>query len=190
MQHRLILLVPNPDNFDSLDDFHQHWNVRHADYVLPVPHVVGYVQNRPVDRAWHWERFHACAELFFDSADGERQAWDSEPWRTGLAPDESYLLDIERGWSSVVQSTVRVRMGFTEGLRVLAFGGDPDKIPDGGGAVSILQLEDTPPIPGGRGRVLSVFTTDRAEADAVAAAVGGVALVADAARIIDPPDWP
>lgn len=191
MQHRLILLVPHPENFaHDLQAFHAHWSIKHAEHVHRVREVIGYIQNRPVDTAWSWDRFHGVAELFFDSADSEEQAWASEAWRTGLAPDEAYLLDIENGWSSVVADTQRVRDGRVLGFRVLAFGGDPSALPQGAGAATQMRLEEAPPVDGAADTVLAVFATDPIEAERIAAAVGGTSLVARGVEILDVPQWP
>lgn len=191
MQHRLILLVPHPENFaHDLDAFHEQWNVQHAEYVHPVDQVTGYIQNRPVDNTWSWDRFHGVAELFFDSAASEEAAWESEAWRTGLAPDEAYLLDIDNGWSSVVADTERLRDGQVLDFRVVSFGGDAAALPDGAGAATRMTLEEAPPVDGAANTVLAAFATDRDEAESIAAAVGGTTLVARGVEVINVPEWP
>lgn len=191
MQHRLILLAPHPQNFaDDLEAFHEHWNVAHAELLLPVEQVIGYIQNRPVDPRWQWTRFHGVAELFFESPQTEEAAWGSQPWVEGVEPDEHHLLDVENGWSTIVASTDRVRGGEVLPFRVLAFGGEPGALPAGTGAATRMHLEQAPPVEGAADTVLAVFAADEGEARGIAAAVGGTALVAHGTQVIDVPEWP
>lgn len=188
MHHRFILLVPHPENFaDDLDAFHQHWHRDHAEFVYPVEQVIGYIQNRPVNNHWQWDRFHGVAELFFDSLESEEQAWESEAWVHGLAPDEHYLLDVENGWSAVVASLQTQRTGQRFDYRVLAFGGDAAQLPDGAGESAVIQLDDAPPVPGASPNVVATFAESQDEAERIAAALGGTALIARAAVLVEPP---
>lgn len=197
LHHRIAFLIPKKDTFPTdnpvkLDEFHEHWNNAHGEYVMPVTDVVGYVQNRPVDNQWHWDQFHGIAELFFRSAEGEEAAWGHEAWRGQLAPDEEYMFDVENGFSAIVDSVEEVRAGDVTRTRVLALGGDVDALPEYPriGAVHRLTLSNAVPVEGGTNQLVSVFTRGRDEAEKVAGFLGGRTVIVDAIQMIRPEGWP
>ncbi|WP_144790481.1 EthD domain-containing protein [Kocuria palustris] len=194
LHHRIAFLIPHAENFPAskLDEFHEHWNDDHGEFIMPVEQVVGYVQDRPVDHQWHWDQFHGIAELFFESPEQEEKAWEHPAWNEKLRPDEDYMFDVDNGFSALVTGVREIRGGQVTRTRVLLLGADAAAVPESDrvGAIHEISLDSAVPVEGGGDKLLSVFTRGRDVAQEVAQAAGGRAAIVDAVQMIAPEGWP
>jgi hypothetical protein len=188
-QHRISLAPAKPGL--AIADVHDHWRTHHAQLVLGLDGLVGYVQNRALPEWWPHLGFIACPETWFEDRDSERAAFASDYYRDELVPDEERTLARGDVWSSPVTAVEELHPGTPAGLRVLAFGGAAANL-EGvllDGRAEVLHLGR--PAPGTTDpRVVSVFAGDEANARHLALRLGGVAFVAEAAVLRTPPVAP
>lgn len=187
-QHRMILAAPRPAMDPS--DAAAHWIERHGDVVRGLPHICGYVQDRPLASWSDRTGYIVCTESWWPSRETEAEAFGSDHYRDVVGVDEARFMDRETSWTSVVADVEILRDGPRGALRVLAFGAPTvtaGEVP-GTGLAEILHLRRVPP-DGTVPEVLSVWFDDPAEADALAEALGGLAFVTRPTVIIKPPGW-
>ncbi|MGV9868437.1 EthD family reductase [Rhodococcus koreensis] len=185
MHHRIVFIRKRQDI--SYEDFHLGWQMVHAGLLTPTVNLRGYVQNRPVVAQWRRGLYDGVAELWYDSAAAEQQAFDSHQSKVIREHEHSFMVE-EETFSALVDETVLVSGRLTT-HRVLAFGADPSAVPSHAVAASLLTLDGTEPHSGAH-TILSVWTENEPDAFAVKDALGGESLVLAPAPIVTPPLWP
>jgi hypothetical protein len=166
VQHRIIVV----DALASLSpaDAQRHWRERHPAVYLPVPHLLGYVQNRPLEEEWaRLGTRSICSETWFADHAAERASFASAYYRETVMPDENAFLDRESAWMGRILEeppwpAERPR------YRVLAFGAE---LP----GADVLRIDREP------ATVSSLWVDDRERALALARAVSAYAFAAEPA---------
>jgi hypothetical protein len=172
MQHR-IFLAPIGSGV-SWAEAQAHWRSHHETIMLGLPHLLGYVQNRPTEDWWIHLPYLACSETWFADRERETAAYATDWYREQIAVDEGRMFGRDDAWSSPVLATETLHEGMTGRYRTLAFGADPahlDAILFDGRA-EVLRLHRAPP---GGGEL--------------ALRLGGLAFVCEPAASM-PPAWP
>ncbi len=186
-QHRIYLGRPH-SGADPVPA-HRHWRHRHSRVVREsMPHLAGYVQNRPMERYWGRLPYLACAETWFAGRDDERAAYASAAFRDVVAVDERHVITPDDAWNSSVERVEVVRPGQRGGFRVLGFGHAAPADADAAFArVETLRLRAATP-GDGAALIASLWTADREAAIAAVGRFGGLAFVAEPAAVVAPPD--
>jgi hypothetical protein len=131
-QHRFMVGPVRPGRTTA--DASEHWHSRHSKIVPGLPHLRGYVQNRPLSPWREQIPLLACAETWYETRDDEQESYASDYYRETIIPDEERFIDRSSSWTSVVEAT-EVREDERAGrLRVIAIGGDLavlDRAPSG-----------------------------------------------------------
>ncbi|MEW1823139.1 EthD family reductase [Arthrobacter sp. NPDC080031] len=185
MHHRIVFVAKNTDI--TYQDFHLGWQMVHSRLLTPTVNLRGYVQNRPVAAQWGRGLYDGVAELWYDSATLEQEAFDSHQSKVIREHEHSFMSG-EKAFSALVEETVLVP-GRQTGSRILAFGADPSQVPEWAVAATLLKLDAAEPHTGADS-VLSVWTASEPDAFAVKDALGGESLVVSPAPIVTPPLWP
>ena len=88
-------------------DFRKHWITTHAQAALKMPGIRRYVQSHLVDEAYLYARphFDGVAQLWFDSAEAMRSAFDS-PSGKALAEDGPKFTDMSALRMFVAQENI------------------------------------------------------------------------------------
>jgi hypothetical protein len=189
LQHRIFLAPARP--MVAVADAHAHWRTHHGRLMLELPHLAGYVQNRPLTEWWPHLGFLACAETWFADREAEKAAYASEWYRDEITPDELRMFARDAAWSSPVTGIEELHAGPPARLRVLAFGGAAANL-DGivvDDRVERLRLARAAPGTAGP-VVVSAYTDDAAKARHIALRLGGLVFVAEATAIVAPPVAP
>jgi acyl-CoA thioester hydrolase len=170
-QHRIFLAPTRSDRSPAA--VQRYWRNVHAAVFSDTPHLEGYCQNRPIDT--EWDRLgYLCSETWFADRDAERAGFESEYYATAVTDDERRFTDRDHAWHArvldgEVDPAPRAR------YRVLGFGSDPARLD-----VRAERLALDRPAPGGGpSHVLSWWTDDLDDATTAAAALDGVAFVAE-----------
>jgi acyl-CoA thioester hydrolase len=179
-QHR-IFLAPYVDG-RSPTAIQRYWRKVHGSVFSATPGLLGYRQNRPTEPYWD-SLGHVCSELWWADRDAEREGFGSDYYATVVTEDEKRFTARDRAWHARVVSDDGIGTDATPRYRVLGFGSDPSRLAGGAGdRVALLELDR--PTPGdGPPHVLSLWTDDQAEADAVAAVLDGIAFVAEPSEV-------
>lgn len=190
MQHRVFLAPARPAV--SWAEAQAHWRTHHAQIMIELPGLLGYIQNRPTEEWWSQLPYLACAETWFESREAEAEAYASSWYREQIAVDEERMFAREHAWSSPVTEVRTLHEGDTGRYRTLAFGAAPERL-DGAmfdGRAELLRLLRKPPVAGER-TVVSVWTEHAPLARRLAVLLGGVAFVAEPAAPLLPgePPW-
>lgn len=185
MHHRIVFVSKRDDI--TYQDFHLGWQMVHAPLLVGTVNLRGYVQDRPVAAQWGRGLYDGIAELWYDSADLEQEAFDSHRSKVIREHEHSFMVE-ERTFSALVQETV-LHAGPRTGSRVLAFGADPAQLPRETVAATRLALDETEPL-SGASSVLSIWTASETDAFSVKDQLGGESLVVAPAPILTPPLWP
>jgi hypothetical protein len=177
LQHRIIVVATSegvaPDRAQA------HWRDRHAEVYLPTPHLVGYVQNRPLPEEWSRLGLRSvCSETWFAGREEERASFASPYYRDTVMPDERRFLDRDSAWMGRVVAGEDAAGGR---YRVLAFGTAELEID-----CAVLEV-DRDPWCGGARVVASAWLDDRDHAVEVARAAAGFAFAAEPAVLRAPP---
>lgn len=191
MHHRIVFIK----KIESTDyeKFHLDWQMVHALLLTPTVNLKGYVQNRPVAAQWGRGLYDGVAELYYDDAALEQQAFDSHQSKVIREHEHSFMVE-EATFSALVEEEVSLE-GRQTAHRVLVFGGDASRIPQGLAVrLSTLHL-DQPETHTGASSILSVWTASEPDAFAVKDALGGESegiesLVVTPAPIVAPPVKP
>lgn len=85
-----ISLVKRKDGM-AADDFHAHWSGRHVEIVRQMRNLRGLRLNRVVEAETDGE-WDGVGELWFDSIEAARSAFDTEPVKSLLAQDRPKFL--------------------------------------------------------------------------------------------------
>lgn len=186
MQHRIFLAPLRPCMPHA--EAHGHWCSNHAALMLKLPYLKGYVQNRPLPEWWPHLGYLACSETWFADRQTEREAYAS-PWYTEeIARDEQRMFARDHAWSAAVTDVQELHAGSRAGLRVLAFGGDPESLSGSliEGELEVLRLSRD--VPGLRRSLLvSAYCEDPVKARGMAARLGGLSFVADPVIVVEGP---
>lgn len=189
LRHRIFLAPGRPGVAPA--DVHGHWCEHHAGLMRGLPHLLGYVQNRPLASWWAQLGYAACSELWFADRERERAAFDSPWYREQITRDELRTFARDDAWSAVVTAVEPLAEGPAAGFRALAFGGAVELL-DGtlpGSRVDLLRLAR--PAPGTVAPVVvSAWCAQEAQARFLAQRLGGIAFVAEAAPVVVPPVAP
>jgi hypothetical protein len=186
-QHRILLGARRPGVDPQACA--RHWHDAHPLVVRDIPHIAGYVQNRPLTGQAQNAGFSVCAESWFPSRELERAGYASAHYRDVVAPDEERFIDRAASWNSAVVGVEVLREGARRCLRVLAFGAEPGQLlaADCATRVEILHLHRAPP---GQRRALalSAWLRDVDAARGLAARLSGLTLVTAPVAPLDPPE--
>lgn len=166
---------------------HEHWRARHSKVVRArMPHLGGYVQDRPLERYWTSLPFLVCAETWFADRDDEQAAYASDAFRDEVAVDELNVITPERAWNAAVREIETLREGPRSRYRVLGFGRaiDADAHP-AFGLVERLHLRRPTPDDGAP-VIASAWTDDRDAALHLADELGGLTMVVEPVAIVVP----
>lgn len=191
MHHRIVFI--RKIESATYEKFHLDWQMVHAQLLTPTVNLKGYVQNRPVAAQWGRGTYDGVAELYYDDAALEQQAFDSHQSKVIREHEHSFMVE-EETFPALVQEEVALE-GRQTAHRVLVFDGDSSRIPEGLAVrVSTLHL-DAPETHTGARTVLSVWTAGEPDAFAVKDALGGEwegidSLVVTPSPIVTPPVSP
>jgi hypothetical protein len=189
MQHRIFLAPALPGI--SWAQAQAHWRTNHETIMLELPHLLGYVQNRPTEEWWIHLPYLACSETWFADREREAAAYATDWYREQIAVDETRMFGRDDAWSSAVTSVQTLREGMTGRYRTLAFGADPARLDTLllDGRAEVLHLHRAPP--GGGEKTVVAYWTDHAPlARHVAQHLGGLAFVCEPAASMPPAQAP
>ncbi len=186
LQHRLYVGPPVAGR--PLDELSAYWHHEHRKVAPGLPELLGYVQNRPLPGWLERIPYLTCAETWYASFEAEHRSYASNYYRDVVVPDEERFIDRAGSWHSPVTATRVLRDGPRSSLRVLAIGGDVERLgePVSGDRLELLDLHRDPPVAGPK-VVVSLWTDDALLADVAAAQLGGIAFVTRPVPIVDPP---
>ncbi|WP_018296653.1 EthD family reductase [Corynebacterium lubricantis] len=191
MHHRIVFVKKIATT--SYEKFHLDWQMVHAPLLMGTVNLKGYVQNRPVAAQWGRGLYDGIAELYYDSAALEQEAFDSHQSKIIREHEHSFMVE-EETFSALVDEQVELE-GRQTANRVFIFDGDEKRIPEGLAVrVSRLHLDDAETHTGARS-ILSVWTASEPDAFKVKDALGGESeniesLVVTPTPIVTPPIAP
>ncbi|AHI22241.1 EthD domain-containing protein [Corynebacterium vitaeruminis] len=189
MHQRIVFITKKPDV--SYENFHLDWNMVHSHLLVPTVNLEGYRQNRPVPAQWGHGRYDGIAELFYETAELEQEAFDSHQSKVIRQHEHSFMVE-QATFSALVDEQVELD-GPRTASRVMSLTGRLENVPrELASRISVLHLDQPEPQSGSR-HVLSVWTTSEIDAIAVKDALGGEAEGADTylvtpVNIVTPPD--
>ena len=189
LQHRIFLAPAKPAI--SWAEAQAHWRTNHEAIMLPLPGLVGYVQNRPTEEWWIHLPYLACSETWFPSRESETAAYASAWYRERIAVDEARMFGRDDAWNSPVLGVETVQEGMTGRYRTLAFGAAARSLHGilFDGRAEVLSLLRAAP-GGGEASIVSVWTDHLAVARHLALRLGGLAFVCEPAASMPPPEPP
>lgn len=189
MHQRIVMITKVADL--PYEKFHLDWQMVHAHLLSPTVNLEGYRQNRPVAAQWGRGRYDGFAELFYESAELEQQAFDSHQSKMIREHEHSFMVE-EATFSALVDEEV-VLDGPRTSSRVLSLTGRVEDVPrEIASRISVLTMDAAEPDSGSQ-QVLSVWTTNELDAIKVKDALGGEGAGQDAylvtpVNIVTPPD--
>lgn len=189
MHQRIVFITKTPDI--GYEKFHLDWNMVHSHLLIPTVNLEGYRQDRPVPAQWGRGRYDGIAELFYESAELEQEAFDSHQSKVIREHEHAFMVEAQT-FSALVEEEVELD-GPRTASRVMSLTGDVADVPRGVATrISVLHLDAAEPHTGSR-QVLSVWTTSETDAIAVKDALGGEGEGQDTylvtpVNIVTPPD--
>jgi len=89
--YRVIVVIRKKVGM-TREDFLEHWQVEHPEFVERLPGVRAYRQSAAIEHRKEWP-FDGMAELFFDSVGDIARAFDGVAARELFAHEEDFLED-------------------------------------------------------------------------------------------------
>lgn len=100
-----VMVVIKRKHGISRDEFVEHWQQMHPQYVAALPGVRRYRQNLSIEHKTVWP-FDGIAELWFDSLRDIAVAYEGEAAKALFAHEESFIG--EMSWSIMEERDVRL----------------------------------------------------------------------------------
>ncbi|MCW5720366.1 MAG: EthD family reductase [Devosia sp.] len=94
MLKRVTLVKRMPGLSD--EDLDRYWRIEHAELVLKVPGVCGYVQNHRVfdlEQDTNFREFDGFAEIWFEDELAMKRAMETEEWRAVVVHGKIFLAE-------------------------------------------------------------------------------------------------
>lgn len=105
MHQRIVFITKKPDV--SYENFHLDWNMVHSHLLVPTVNLEGYRQNRPVPAQWGHGRYDGIAELFYETAELEQEAFDSHQSKVIRQHEHSFMVE-QATFSALVDEQVEL----------------------------------------------------------------------------------
>lgn len=170
-QHRVFLVPGLPDH--TAEAVHRHWVRQHLEAFVATPHLVAYVQNRPLPEERSRVGSMVCSETWFADREAERTAFASTHYRDVVAPDEARFLAREEAWGARITASDPWPSP-TPRYRVLGFGSSTLAHDE-----QVVSVDRDVAVPGGGRALRSWWTDDRDEALRRARGAVGLAIACE-----------